>query len=378
MERYCCWRRGQNGNDLREEIETHHLFVDEQRLLMVEDVIATDNNHLKTGMLYRYQYSNHLGSVGLEMDEQAKIISYEEYHPYGTSAYQLKNRTVKASYKRYRYTGMERDEETGLNYHAARYYAPWLGRWVSCDPIGIEDLNNLYVYSKNNSLVNLDTDGEKSNEPRLDNTSIKYLVPTVKQKGLLMCLYAATKMLVQHKLEQLEHNIDLRFGGSGLGMHVKQTQTIYAKKRWLNNFSSTAYEKSYKKIVARYMGYPKNLHKYLRENDLYTMHIGQSPRSFLNALLRLGPFIYLEKHHALVVTGVFKKEKKVFLSYNDPVDGKRNTMGFWEFLIKYPTSKQMERNRNGDYSVNVLYLRTDPNKTLKIKEIKEINGVRLD
>jgi len=29
---------------------------------------------------------------------------------------------------------MERDEESGLNYHGARYYAAWLGRWTSCDP----------------------------------------------------------------------------------------------------------------------------------------------------------------------------------------------------------------------------------------------------
>ena len=39
--------------------------------------------------------------------------------------------------KRYRYTGKERDEENGLYYHGARYYAPWLGRWTSCDPAGL-------------------------------------------------------------------------------------------------------------------------------------------------------------------------------------------------------------------------------------------------
>ena len=34
-----------------------------------------------------------------------------------------------------------------------RYYAPWLGRWVSCDPLGIVDGNNLYVYARNNPLA---------------------------------------------------------------------------------------------------------------------------------------------------------------------------------------------------------------------------------
>ena len=37
----------------------------------------------------RYQYSNHLGSACLELDDAAEIISYEEFHPYGTSAYRL-------------------------------------------------------------------------------------------------------------------------------------------------------------------------------------------------------------------------------------------------------------------------------------------------
>ena len=36
--------------------------------------------------------------------------------------------------KRYRYTGKERDEESGLNYHRARYYAVWIARWTSNDP----------------------------------------------------------------------------------------------------------------------------------------------------------------------------------------------------------------------------------------------------
>jgi len=54
---------------------------------------------------------------------------------------------------------MERDEETGLNYHGARYYAAWMGRWVSCDPAGLVDGVNLYKYSRNNPLKFTDTAG---------------------------------------------------------------------------------------------------------------------------------------------------------------------------------------------------------------------------
>lgn len=152
------YRRWKNGNKV-EEIETHHFFVDDQRVLIVEDVLTTDNQHLTTNTLYRYQYSNHLGSVGLELNEDTAIISYEEYHPYGTVAYQATNTSINAIAKRYRYTGMERDAESGLNYHSARYYLPWLGRWLSADPIGVAGGINLYSYALNNPINLGDVDG---------------------------------------------------------------------------------------------------------------------------------------------------------------------------------------------------------------------------
>jgi RHS repeat-associated protein len=156
------YRRWLNGTKV-EEIETHHLFLDDQRVLIVEDVIQTNNTLLEEGIiLYRYQYSNHLGSVGLELDKDAAIISYEEYHPYGTVAYHATNTAINAIAKRYRYTGMERDAESGLNYHSARYYLPWLCRWLSADPIGLAGGMNLWVYGLNNPIKYKDLTGSQS------------------------------------------------------------------------------------------------------------------------------------------------------------------------------------------------------------------------
>ena len=107
---------------------------DKQRIALVET--RTQGN--KPGLpqqLIRYQFGNHLGSASLELDEQAQIISYEEYTPYGSTSYQAV-RSQTETPKRYRYTGKERDEESGLYYHGARYYTPWLGRWAACDPMG--------------------------------------------------------------------------------------------------------------------------------------------------------------------------------------------------------------------------------------------------
>src|SRR5262249_40690734 len=81
-----------------------------------------------------YELDNHLGSATLELDTSGNPISYEEYHPYGTTAYRATTSVLAKNPKRYAFTGKERDESTGLYYHGARYYAPWLGRWVSTDP----------------------------------------------------------------------------------------------------------------------------------------------------------------------------------------------------------------------------------------------------
>ncbi|MCK9220591.1 MAG: hypothetical protein M0P47_11150 [Bacteroidales bacterium] len=79
----------------------------------------------------RYQYDNHLGSACLELDTSANVISYEEYHPFGTTSYRSGRSVAEVSLKRYKYVGKERDEETGLYYFGARYYATWVGRFVS-------------------------------------------------------------------------------------------------------------------------------------------------------------------------------------------------------------------------------------------------------
>jgi RHS repeat-associated protein len=153
------YRQTQNGMVV-EEIETLHLFDGEQRLLMVDQIIQTKNASLGVRGLYRYTLSNHLGSSSMELDEQTAIISYEEYHPYGTSAYRAGRNEAEVKLKRYRYTGMERDEESGLSYHLARYYLPWLGRWGSTDPNNLKGGSNLYLYADCSPVNLIDIDGK--------------------------------------------------------------------------------------------------------------------------------------------------------------------------------------------------------------------------
>jgi RHS repeat-associated protein len=67
---------------------------------------------------------------------------------------------------RCRYTGKERDTESGLDYFGARYYGSSMGRWTSPDPSGLAYADptnpqslNLYSYVLNNPLAFTDPDG---------------------------------------------------------------------------------------------------------------------------------------------------------------------------------------------------------------------------
>jgi RHS repeat-associated protein len=108
------------------------------------------------------------GEGVLIVDGSGAVISYEEYYPYGSTSYQSGRSAAEVSLKRYRYTGKERDEETGLYYHGARYYASWLGRWTSCDPAGFVDGLNLYAYVRNNSVRLIDPTGTQSDPTEAD------------------------------------------------------------------------------------------------------------------------------------------------------------------------------------------------------------------
>ncbi|MGB4227400.1 MAG: SpvB/TcaC N-terminal domain-containing protein [Candidatus Dechloromonas phosphoritropha] len=142
------------------ERESLHVMDDQQRVALVETQTVEDGSVVRTPVpLQRYQFGNHLGSASVELDGGGALIGYEEYHPYGTSAFQAGRSAAEVSLKRYRYTGMERDEETGLACHGVRYYATWLGRWASADPKGVNTGINRYRYGSGNPANRLDPSG---------------------------------------------------------------------------------------------------------------------------------------------------------------------------------------------------------------------------
>ncbi|MEQ1570923.1 MAG: RHS repeat-associated core domain-containing protein [Myxococcota bacterium] len=156
---YEVWRK-RTASGLQEERQTLHVTDDDRRIALIETLTVTNGSAVVTPTpRQRYQLGDHLGTAALELDEVGAIIGYEEYHPYGTTSWWASDGSTDVSAKRFRYTGMERDDETGLAYHGARYLAPWLGRWTAADPIGLADGVNRFAYVRGNPVGRSDPTG---------------------------------------------------------------------------------------------------------------------------------------------------------------------------------------------------------------------------
>ncbi len=148
------------GTTRRLERQSLHILDEKERLALVETQTIQNGNPISNPVpLQRYQLGNHHGSASVELDATGALISYEEYHPYGTSSFQAGRSAAEVSLKRYRHSGKERDEETGFSYHGARHYAPWLGRWLSTEPKGVSVAMNLFEYCHGNPIRFVDPNG---------------------------------------------------------------------------------------------------------------------------------------------------------------------------------------------------------------------------
>ena len=155
-----------NGS-LRDEVRTVKVATGDRVAALVELSTMEDGQPVQGTSVTRYQLGDQLDSTVLELDDAGNPLTYEELHPYGTTAYESRRPDATVSQKRYRFSAKERDDETGLSYHGARYYAPWLGRWISPDPAGFADGTNRYAYCRGRPTGHTDPSGRQSTDPNL-------------------------------------------------------------------------------------------------------------------------------------------------------------------------------------------------------------------
>jgi RHS repeat-associated protein len=77
-----------------------------------------------------YYLSVHLGSTTMVVNAAGTIENESDYYPWGG---ELKIIAADSG-NHYKFTGKERDSETGLDYFGGRYYGNQMGRFTSVDP----------------------------------------------------------------------------------------------------------------------------------------------------------------------------------------------------------------------------------------------------
>jgi RHS repeat-associated protein len=148
-------------SDLSGNVTTEYIFIGGRRIA---------RRDVATGNVY-YYFEDMLGSSNVVANSLGGLVNESDFYPFGGESVIVQN----LSNQKFKFTGKERDTESGNDYFGARYYASTMGRWMSPDfngtddyasPIPYADLSNpqtlnLYSYGGNNPLSNVDPDGHE-------------------------------------------------------------------------------------------------------------------------------------------------------------------------------------------------------------------------
>ncbi|MGB0036065.1 MAG: RHS repeat-associated core domain-containing protein [Candidatus Acidiferrales bacterium] len=175
------WSYVYDGNGLRVEKSNSAGGTLYWRAITGETIAETDTTGSTTNSAYKeyvffagrriashdglgnvnYFYTDHLGSITTITDGSGNACYQATFTPYGEE-HALPTNTCSSNYK---FTGFERDSETGIDYAFARYYNSRLGRFMSADPLGgdIGDPQSLnrYAYVRNSPTSLIDPLGLK-------------------------------------------------------------------------------------------------------------------------------------------------------------------------------------------------------------------------
>ncbi|MBK6698368.1 MAG: RHS repeat-associated core domain-containing protein [Saprospiraceae bacterium] len=128
--------------------------------LIIDDVDPDEDdcegNNDCPNVLYFF-HPDHIGSSTYLTDEDGNPYQFILYLPFGESMAEQKAGGYST---KYRFTGKEVDDETGLYYFGARYYDPRISLWYGVDPQAEDAPDwNPYRYGFNNPIRMIDPDG---------------------------------------------------------------------------------------------------------------------------------------------------------------------------------------------------------------------------
>ncbi len=159
--------------DLGGNSEEEYLFFNGERIAR-RDV---DSSGGGTTVGVHYYFSDHLGSHSVIYDYTGSVCEQDiDYYPYGGEEYDYCAETSVP--QNYKFTGKERDNETGLDNFGARYNSSSVGRFMTPDwaakPVTVPYANfgdpqtlNLYSYVGNAPVNRIDPDGHIWGDPEI-------------------------------------------------------------------------------------------------------------------------------------------------------------------------------------------------------------------
>jgi RHS repeat-associated protein len=126
--------------------------------------ISTVANAVNDSFVGHYYTGDQIGSARMLTSAGGWPVSSDTFYPFG------QEQSGTSDPNHYKFTGKERDAESGLDYFGARYYGSTMGRFMSPDwadkpeAVPYSSLSNpqslnLYAYVNNNPLSKIDPDG---------------------------------------------------------------------------------------------------------------------------------------------------------------------------------------------------------------------------
>ena len=145
-------------SDLTGALKSEYVFFDSERVARKDFPSNT----------VAYYFSDHLRTASVITDSAGNIKSESDYYPWGGELQLVANDS-----NHYKFTGKERDGESGLDYFGARYYSGALSRFMTPDwaskpttvpyaDFGNPQSLNLYSFVRNNPLSLADLDGHQT------------------------------------------------------------------------------------------------------------------------------------------------------------------------------------------------------------------------
>ncbi len=179
----------------------------------------------KVGFRQCYVRYVHWDNIVVRAGAPGRAIAYDDYDPWGMILNGRSSNSGNANGK-YKFTGKERDNETGYDYFGARYYDSRIGRWLSVDPLA-EKYPEIapFVYTHDNPICKIDPDGMQDGP----STFYKLVALSEDAKRLNQSLNKAVAP-IQSKVLQFGSNLETSGGGESMsGMAIMYVGVHFGK-----------------------------------------------------------------------------------------------------------------------------------------------------